>query len=177
MKIVYRGTNTPIDANKYPNVITKWTDLDVVDHLIATNKSDATRYAGHYSEGIGLVSGYRSPFYVTPDTLVKIDTVDGNQRIRGSGKDGGTIRSGGYFEASAQGFTWTWYGSTGKDGDGMGSTIHGSPEVSVLATAGAGGSITPAGGSSHPLNSPTSFTYTPNPGWAVSSLTVDGSPV
>ena len=62
VKILKSGTDEPIDS-KYDCVMVRFLDLDVIDHGIATGSSAADRYAGTYSEGIGFVSGWKSPIY------------------------------------------------------------------------------------------------------------------
>ena len=93
VKIVKSGTQTAIDS-KYDSLMTRFLDLDVIDHSIAHDKKAAERYAGSYSEGIALVSGWKSPIYRTADTTTVMETVGGNQKIRGTKAADGTITSG-----------------------------------------------------------------------------------
>ena len=180
VKIVKSGTNTAIDS-KYDSLMVKFLDLDVIDHSIAHDKSAAKRFAGAYSEGIALVSGWKSPIYRTADTTTVMETVGGNQKIRGTKAADGTISSGFIGSAAPQGYSYIWYGSytaSGSEaGDNMATGISVGPEVSVFASAGKGGSIEKPGATNYILNARTTYDYKPAKGYKVKSLTVNGSGV
>lgn len=53
----------------------------------------------------------------------------------------------------------------------------GGPAFAIIATSGANGSISPAGSVSVPVGNNITFNFTPNPGYRVNGVTVDGSPV
>ena len=110
VKIVEERTQTAIDS-KYDSLMVKFLDLDVIDHSIAHDKTAAERFAGSYSEGIALVSGWKSPIYRTADTTTVMETVGGNQKIRGTKAADGTITSGFIGSAAPQGYSYIWYGS------------------------------------------------------------------
>ncbi len=130
-RVLEHGTDTPIDAQKYPTMLFGVVDLDQQDYSIAGEKSDAQKYAGKYSEGVGLLSGFLSPIWLTAGTLERIDTVDGCQKIRGTVEDStNTLVSGFAAGVAPQEFSFIWYGSStvnhasvGEDGAPAGRGI------------------------------------------------------
>ena len=181
VNVLRSGTDEPIDEEDYPNMLIVWQDFDVADLTTAYGSSEASRYAGKYSEGIGMISGFRGSYYATPKTATVSQIIDGVQKIRGSRDDDYTLDSGGIFVVSPQEYSYYWYGSRhpsgGSKGNSMGSDFQGSPEVTVLASAGEGGSIEKEGVTSYILNGQTTYDYTPAEGYKVKSLTVNGEDV
>jgi len=178
--IVRHGTNEPVDA-KYEQLLIGFRDLDVPDNSIAGGADPEVRYAGRFAESIELVSGFFEPILITDEGSTKtvIGTADGNMFIRGTELDSGTMDSGFVCGASPQGYSYYWYGSsnysTTYDGlNYMGTGIAELDKVSVGATAGPGGKIEKQGSTAYVLNGKTSYKYTPDEGYYVASLTVDG---
>lgn len=177
VKIVQPGTETAVQDMQY---ILGFRDLDVKDNTTATGSS-VDRYAGHYSEGIGLISGYSQPVYLSSGSYIRQDTWDSVPKLRGTrSSDGGGIESGFDISVKTGGFSYYWYGShnmpgtTADRGGAMGTAFGYSPTVTVYASAGSGGSIEKPGATTYLVNSSTSYTYTPSEGYTVKSLKVDG---
>ncbi|MBQ3281615.1 MAG: hypothetical protein IJH41_04335 [Eubacterium sp.] len=179
MTIVDPDTDEPVDEMDY---ILGFRDLDVQDNTSATG-SNVDRYAKHYSEGIGLISGFGEPAYLTEDTLIRQDTWDNVTKLRGTANSSSGIKSGFDIPVSTAGFSYYWYGtrvfatSNQTPGGAMGTTFGISPEVDVLASSGAGGTIEKEGERSYLVNSSTSYAYTPAAGYKVRELIVDGESV
>lgn len=112
-RVLEHGTDTPIDPGKYPTMLFGVVDLDQPDYSIASEKTDAKKYAGKYSEGVGLISGFESPLWLTAGSLERFDYVDGNQKIRGTTEDDtNTLISGFAAGVRPQEFSFIWYGSS-----------------------------------------------------------------
>ena len=179
IRIVEPGTDQCIEDMDY---IIGFRDLDVKDNTTATG-DNIDRYAGHYSEGIGLISGYSEPVYLCKGTHIRQDTWDGVTKLRGTQGESGGIVSGFDIAVTTSGFMYYWYGShnvannTTQPGGGMGTLFGYSPEVNVLATAGNGGTIEKPGVTKYIVNSSTGYSYEPSEGYKVRKLTVDGKPV
>lgn len=172
-QIVEPGTNTPIDS-KYSSVLMKFYDIDVPDNTAKNNS-----YSGRFAEGVGLISGFHSPYLVYPNSMVVSQTVDGVQKIRGSQRDSETDRSAATLSAAPQGFSYYWYGSMEK-GSGkptlLATSAGTTPVVSVDSSSGDGGDVDKEGINYFGINMPQPYTYTPEPGWVVKSITAGGIP-
>jgi len=157
IKVVKPGTTTPIDTSKYPTMLFGAYDLDVQSADIATGKESSEQYAGLYSEGFELLSGFNSPLYLTENTLCVVETVNGNTKIRGTMIDGSTTNSGFVASANPAGFSVKWSGSQNSSatiiGSTMGTTLSNFANVAVTATSGEGGSIEKSGNTSYLINS------------------------
>ena len=179
IRIVEPDTDEAVGDMSY---ILGFRDLDIKDRTAATG-DDIDSFACKYSEGIGLISGYTEPVYLSEDTLIRQDTWDGVTKLRGIHLDNGGIASGFDVAVSAAEFTYYWYGSynvgsnASHPGGSMGTVFGYSPKVSVFASAGAGGSIEKPGAAEYIVNSSTSYSYQPADGYKVRKLTVDGEQV
>lgn len=153
MRVVERGTSTPISASRYPTMLVEFKDLDAADNTM--KKSDRkARYNGTYAEGVEMISGWASSAVIPPDTsdiantrLVNTRTINGNTQIKASSKmveyidaldpdagDCGTLWSGFVAAVQPQGFSFYWTGCTGGGNcGGMGTSIGGQPTVAVRA--------------------------------------------
>ena len=183
--IYKHGTTTKIDTNKFPTVYIRFLDLDSIDFHINSSKSDAVRRAGTYSEGIAFYSGFKSPMRISPSSLLKTDdsvTISdaSYQKVRGKAQDDGA-KTGFTAACSTSGYVYYWYGSYQNSADdlkgGMGTTIDIAPTAVVNATTGTGGTISRPGNSRYPVNATYSYTYKPNKGYTVKSLTLNGKAI
>ena len=104
IKILEPGTDEPVGDMYY---ILGFRDLDVVDNTSATG-SGIDRYAKHYSEGIGLISGFDEPVYLSEDTLIRQGTWDGVTKLRGSGTSDNGMESGVDIPVDTTGFSYYW---------------------------------------------------------------------
>ena len=176
IKIVEPGTNTVIPEKHY---ILGFRDLDVKDNTTATG-DNVDRYRGTYTEGIGLCSGYDEPAYLSKKTYVVQEIVDGVPKFRGTKELTGGIEVGFDISVSSSGFSYYWYGSHNMPANGtskggaMSSKFGYSPKVTVAATSTGGGTIEKPGVTEYLVNTSTSYKYTPQPGYRVKSLKVDG---
>ena len=179
IKIVEPGTNTAIPEKHY---ILGFRDLDVKDNTTAT-WDNVDRYRGTYTEGIGLCSGYDEPAYLSKKTYVVQEIVDGVPKFRGTKELTGGIEVGFDISVSSSGFSYYWYGSHNMPANGtskggaMSSQFGYSPKVTVAATSTGGGTIEKPGVTEYLVNTSTSYKYTPQPGYRVKSLKVDGADV
>lgn len=179
IRIVEPATNDCVDEMAY---ILGFRDLDVRDHTTATG-DNIDRYAGRFSEGIGLISGYEEPVYLTADTHVKQQTVDSVTKLRGSQREDGGMQGGFDIPVLTSGFSYYWYGSqhiasnNSNPGGAVGTAFGYSPKVNVFASAGNGGTIEKPGVTNYLVNASTTYKYTPSDGYKVRKLVVDGKGV
>lgn len=179
IQIVWHGTDECVGDMEY---ILGFRDFDVTDHTAATG-DNIDRFAGHYSEGVGLISGFYEPVYLCEDTFIRQDIWDNVTKLRGTQLDDGTIASGADISVNTSGFEYYWYGShytsssSTSQGEVMGTKFGYSPKVDVFASAGSGGTVEKAGVHEYILNASTSYAYTPSEGYFVKDLVVDGEHV
>ena len=87
-----------------------------------------------------------------------------------------SLKTGSYtFTASATGYTSATAAIAVTDSGGSGTIVLGGQALTITATSGTGGSITPSGATSVTYGGSQTYTFTPVTGYSIASVTVDGT--
>jgi hypothetical protein len=193
---IYSGT----ESNNYAWVVdvgnvTSYTTANVTDgytYYFAATAYDATRLESDYSTEISYNASTDPCFYSISPASASISASGG------SGSIAVTTQSGCSWSASS-GVSWITV-TSGSSGTGSGTIAYtvasnsgaarsvvstiagqqftfnqsGTQSYTIAASAGTGGAISPTGSISVTSGTSKSFTITPNSGYAVNSVTVDG---
>ena len=141
--------------------------------LLAFTDIDVLRTDGRWSESVKLVSGVGGTVWMQADATPTIS--ENSTRFTGAvSDDNASYKSGLVTTASTSGFKFSWWGS------GCGTALlqaFRQNSQSVTASSGSGGSISSPGKSYLRWKNDKTYTITPNTGYHVSSVTVDGKSV
>lgn len=170
------GTNTPATGD----FVTYFTDLDT----IGTN-GNAVR------EGVRLKSGFSNDIHIVPDDYhdpankshsqkgCYLNSTDNNTFFyTGITGDDDTLQTG-FMVSARNGFTFTWQGggfTLAWDGVGTG-ILQGYANRKITATSGTGGSISSPGTTIVGWKNNKTYTMTPQAGYGVKDVKVDGKSV
>ena len=207
LKVVKSGTNTPIDAKyKGINLafididtrdVLSTNVTDFTDDGTDNNKeNNLIAGSGRLAESIEFTSSsnVNGPVHLASNTPVNgnarnqslVIAVSGNnggtrykanpekmtdKSIRNKYSDNTTYWSGIIVNVKPQESSFYWTGTS------CATNILMQPKGPIIATAGAGGSIEKPGKTEYPLGGKTTYDYTPDAGYRVKSLTVNGEPV
>ena len=199
--IVEPGTTTPVSCK----FNTKFCDIDIKDNTLQppTFPNVTNVYQGtDFAEGIEMNNGFNNtampqktnnsnPF---EKSYLSIDNINGNKKFVGNGtvytelntiispngtatyNEEGTMYSGVVANVN-NGFDYYWTGSYTTASYGSIGTALNFASVPIKATSGEGGTIEKKGTTNYLLGSSTTYNYTPEEGYKVASLKVDGKDV